>query len=433
MAHFGLLCYQGAGHLNPLIGLSQELVSRGHHVSFFLPAELESRIRRHGLGFFPIDVSGIEAKRHRAGTAVQSASEWREDLDAKIGRFDQEIGVYIREYLAAISASGVDALLMGEITLAGPTVAEMLQIPYFVVSTSIPHNFGWTVPQAFLPDRTWQEEYEARIFEVTIFSMEGPVLQILDRYRREGGLEPLSDIGANFPEMAHITQWPKCLDIDRSELPERFFYAGPFVDATSRSSVDFPWHRLNGQPLIYASLGTTRKADPEIYQRIASACTGLDVQLVITLGGRRNPQAFENISRNTIVVADAPQLELLKRAELVITHAGPNTVLETLLSGLPMLALPLALDQPAVAARLEALGVAEVMSGQHCSKDEIRAAVHRLLRQSRFKASARRIQAQLQPLRGAERAASIVEKSLTNHMQILPLVGQKMTCGPTSR
>ncbi|HEV2578129.1 MAG TPA: nucleotide disphospho-sugar-binding domain-containing protein [Acidobacteriaceae bacterium] len=425
MAHLGVLCYHGAGHLNPLIALSRELASRGHAVTFFLPSDMESQIREQGLGFVPIDVSRIEPKVDSSGLKNHATSEWHEDLRARLCRFDQEIGVYIREYLAAISDSGIDALLMGEITLTGPTVAEILHIPYCVVSTSIPHNFGWDARRALPPRRTGQKECDARIFEVTIFSMKGPVLQILNRHRREMGLESLSDIGATFPELAHVTQWPKCLDIERQELPERFFYAGPFVDEMGRCSVDFPWHKLNGQPLIYASLGTTRKADPEIYQRIASACAGLNLQLVITLGGRRNLESFANLPGNPIVVANAPQLDLLKRADLVITHAGPNTVLETLLSGLPMLALPLALDQPAVAARLETLGLAEVLSVQHCSEWEIRAAVLRLLTESRFRESATAVQSQLQSLCGAKQAASILERAIANHTQIPSFTSQE--------
>lgn len=424
MAHFGVLCYPGAGHLNPLIALSRELVSRGHQVTFFLPVEFESRIRQQGFGFLTIDVSDAESPRRDTGSAHQPRPGWIEDTRAKLSRLDEEIGVYMREYLASISAAGVDALLMGEITLAGPTVAEILRTPYFVVSTSIPHNFGWSAPQALLPDRTWQEELQTRILEVSIFRMRGPVRRILDRYRSRAGLGPIAQIGTDFPELAHITQWPRCLDTPRDEVPDRFFYTGPFIDAGARFSVEFPWHQLNGQPLVYASLGTTRKADPEIYHRIASACAGLDLQLVITLGGRRNLESFANLPGNPLVVENAPQLDLLQRADLVITHAGPNTVLETLLSGKPMLALPVALDQPAVAAHLQRLGVAEVLSAQHRSADEIREALLKLKTESRYREAAKAMQAQLQVLHSTEQAASIVEEALANHAPVLPLQGR---------
>jgi MGT family glycosyltransferase len=335
--------------------------------------------------------------------------------------------VYVREYLAAITATGVDALLMGEIALAGPTVAEIRRTPYFVVSTSIPHNFGWSAPQEFLQHRTWQEQLQARIFEVSIFCMRGPVRRILDRYRNQAGLGPVADIGASFPELAHITQWPRCLDTPRQEVPDRFFYTGPFVDSGARSSVEFPWDKLDGQPLVYASLGTTRKADPEIYYRIASACAGLDVQLVVTLGGRRNLESFANLPGNPLVVENAPQLDLLERADLVITHAGPNTVLETLLSGKPMLALPLALDQPAVAAHLERLGVAEVLSPRHRSADEIREALLKLRAENRYREAAKAIQTQLQSLHGTAQAVSIVGEALANPRQSSTSHGQSLT------
>jgi MGT family glycosyltransferase len=167
--------------------------------------------------------------------------------------------------------------------------------------------------------------------------------------------------------------------------------------------------------LVYASLGTTRKADPEIYHRIATACAGLDVQLVLTLGGRRNLKLFANLPGNPLVVENAPQLDLLKRADLIISHAGPNTVLETLLAGKPMLALPVALDQPAVAAHVERLGVAEVLSPEHRSADEIREALLKLMTNTRYRQAAKAIQAQLQSLHGTAQAASIVEGALARH------------------
>jgi hypothetical protein len=36
MSHFGVLSYKGAGHLNPLIALSRQLIDRGHRVTLLL-------------------------------------------------------------------------------------------------------------------------------------------------------------------------------------------------------------------------------------------------------------------------------------------------------------------------------------------------------------------------------------------------------------
>src|ERR1700761_3894092 len=157
---------------------------------------------------------------------------------------------FLREYPAAVRAAGVDTLLLGEISLTGPTVAELLNLPYFVISTSIPHNFGWDDPLRLAPARSLFERRQNNLLQVSILRMGGPVCRILDSYRKQLGLGPLRSNATRFPALAHITQWPRCLDIARSELPENFFYTGPFVDKAARSEVNFPWSQLDSRPLV---------------------------------------------------------------------------------------------------------------------------------------------------------------------------------------
>jgi zeaxanthin glucosyltransferase len=412
MAHFGLLSYHGAGHLNPLIALSQTLVARGHRVTFFLPPQLESRILRHGLEFFPIDLWEASPADQHDKECSRPEFDWIRDIRARLGRIDREMDAYIRSYREAIKQTSIDVLIMGEIALVGPTVAEILDLPYVVISTSIPHNFGWDAPQSLQPTRTWQESLQRKIFEVSIFCMKGPVRRILNRHRIRAGLSPITGTQSHYPELTHITQWPRCISKSPSELPERFFYTGPFCSGATRTYVEFPWDKLTGRSVVYASLGTTLKADPELYRRIAAACVGLDLQLVITLGGRCAPEDFAQLPGEPLVVKDAPQLELLERADLVITHAGPNTALEALMNGKPMLCLPITLDQPAVADRLQQLGVAEVCSPQHRGVQEIRDALLRLGSERRYSKAAKEIQVQLQALDGVTQASVIIEHAL---------------------
>ena len=184
------------------------------------------------------------------------------------------------------------------------------------------------------------------------------------------------------------------------------------MDGVGRATADFPWDRLDARPLIYASLGTTKRGDPATFHRIAEACRELDLQLVISLGGRLDPATFTRLPGNPVVVKYAPQLELLSRAEIVITHAGPNTVLEALMQGKPMLALPITLDQPAIAAHLARLGVAEVLSTENRSAQQIGAALIKMQKNSRYLDTAKNLQAEIRPLRGLDRAADIIEEAL---------------------
>lgn len=416
MSHFGVLSYKGNGHLNPLITLSLELVARGHSVTFFHDAELEDRIRSHGLGFCLVASSSEGNGENTRASRRQKPSSAIPLLRYRIRRTVTDMERFLRETPQAVARAGVDALIIDELALAGPTVAEMLRLPYFVISTSVPHNFGWSAPRRMTRPQSLFTRAQKALLEVSVVRMRGPVRHRLDQFRRRAGLGPIRQLKQVFPELAHITQLPQCMDFPRSELPATFHYTGPFVDEAARLSIEFPWDQLDGRRLIYASLGTTLKSDPAIFRRIAEACDGLDVQLVIALGGRRDPEMFRDMHGRPLIVKEAPQLELLKRAEIVITHAGSNTVFETLLQGKPMIAIPKTFDQPAIAARLACLGAAIVLRPDRSSVQEIRSALSTLLRNPRYRDAATELQMKIRSARGLERAADLIEQALGVHI-----------------
>ncbi|MGC1784504.1 MAG: glycosyltransferase [Acidobacteriaceae bacterium] len=415
MSHFGVLSYKGTGHLNPLITLSRELVARGHRVTFFHDAELEVRIRPHGLEFVAIAASRKGSSEHTWAGPRKKPSSAIPVLRYRVRRTINDMERFLYETPQAFTRAGVDALIVDELALAGPTVAEMLRLPYFVISTSVPHNFGWYAPRRIAPPKSIFTRVQNALLEISVLQMRGPVRRRLDNFRRQVGLGPIRQAKRTFPELAHITQLPRCLDFPRSGLAHTFHYTGPFVNEAARLSVEFPWDQLDGRPVIYASLGTTLKGEPAIFHLIAQACDGLGVQLVISLGGRRDPETFQGMRGRPLIVRDAPQLELLKIAEIVITHAGPNTVFETLMQGKPMIAIPNTFDQPAIAARLAWLGAAIVLRPGKLSAQAIRSAVSTVLSDPSYRNAAKRIQAKIRSAHGLERAADLIEQALGGH------------------
>jgi zeaxanthin glucosyltransferase len=100
---------------------------------------------------------------------------------------------------------------------------------------------------------------------------------------------------------------------------------------------DFPWQQLTGEPIVYASMGTLHNALIDIFPSITQAAVGLkELQFVLAVGGQLDPKQLGDVPANVMVVSYAPQIEILKRSSLCITHAGLNTVLESLSSGVPM-------------------------------------------------------------------------------------------------
>jgi len=409
---FGVLSSAGAGHLNPLIALSQELKRRGHTAVFFDRPKIEARVRDAGLEFFPIGPPGrtnLESPRcNTPGIRHEIAL-----LRSNLARMTRDLGHYLEKTPPALAAAGVDALLVDEIALTGPTIAQLMRLPYFLLSTSIPHRLGWKSSSwltGYRSSETALSWLRGPLLEVSALRMRGPLLKALNQLRRDAGLGPLRLLSSQHRSLAHLTQWPQCLDARRKAVPTDLFYSGPWLSDGRRQSVQFPWHRLDGRPVAYVTLGTTRNAQPETYRMIAEACSdpGLDLQLVIALGDRFDSAMFDDLPGRPVVVRYAPQLELLKVAKLVIAHGGCNTSLEALLEGKPMVVIPLAYDQPAIAARLHRVGAAEVVPVMRLSADGIREAVTKVLNEPRYRLAAEGLRPKLAQLDGAKRAADII-------------------------
>jgi UDP:flavonoid glycosyltransferase YjiC (YdhE family) len=108
----------------------------------------------------------------------------------------------------------------------------------------------------------------------------------------------------------------------------------------------------------------------------------------------------------------------LARASLAITHAGLNTVLEALNVGVPMVAIPVTNDQPAVASRVKCVGAGEVVPLTHLSSHRLRAAIDLVLGDENYRRRAQRLMEQIKTSGGAQRAAEIVEQQLAFRLPI---------------
>jgi MGT family glycosyltransferase len=221
------------------------------------------------------------------------------------------------------------------------------------------------------------------------------------------------DPGSTLSPLASITQVPRAFDFESSHWPSQFHHTGPFHDGNGREKVDFPWERLTGEPLIYASMGTVMNGRVEAFRTMAAALMKhKDLQLVLSVGDRVHPEQIVSAPKNAIVVQRAPQLELLKQASVCITHAGLNTVLESLAQGVPQVAIPVTFDQPGVAARIAHRQTGVVTSLDKLTPDHLSELLDEVLINSTYRANAQKLQRQIVEANGLSVAADVVEKAL---------------------
>ena len=132
--------------------------------------------------------------------------------------------------------------------------------------------------------------------------------------------------------------------------------------------------------------------------------------MVLSVGRNVDPNDLGPLPAKTIVVRIAPQIELLKRATLCITHAGLNTTLEALAQGVPLVAIPIGYDQPGVASRIAYHGVGEFVELGDLSKQRLSELIAKVTLNPSYRDKARWFQNVLREKRGLDVAADIIER-----------------------
>ena len=415
MARLGAFCFPGTGHLNPMTALARSLQLRGHEVVIFGIADTEASVLAGGIEFRRIGMEdyplGTLQKLDERMARLKGFAALRFTLE----RVRNSARMVLRDGPKAVRMANVEVLLVDEADFAG-NVADYLGLPWISIALIPPllqddrfppFWFGWAAEQ----DRLSRLRNRFAIF--LLLRIAAPLFKEVNQQRSAWGLKPFRRSEEALSPLAQITQLPEVLEFEVvGEKPAGLHYTGPFVHSQQRPAVEFPWESLDGRPLIYASMGTLQNGSEAIFRTIAEACAGLEAQLLISLGGRLDPATLGKLAGNPLVVSFAPQLEILKRAALVITHAGLNTVLESLSEGVPLVAVPLANDQPGVAARVKARGACVVVPRYRLNATRLRKAVLLVLQDARYREAAQDLQKTIQRMDGPGRAADLIEQVL---------------------
>ncbi len=437
MTHFGLICPATTGHLNTMLPLGKELQKRGHRVTLFgildaksktLAAELEFR----AIGESEFPTGAIAESITQLGKLSGLAA-----LQYTVNFLKDQAAVMLRDAPTAVKEAGVEALLVDQVSPEGGSVAELLGIPFITVCSAVVLNREPSVPPYFKTwgyNPAWWARLRNRAGYALLSRTVKPITGVINQYRQEWKLPPQSSSNDRYSQLAQISQQPSQLEFPRENLPQCFHFTGefprenlpqcfhftgPYHSPIGRELPDFPYEKLTGQPLIYASMGTLQNRLLGIFKSIAEACNDLDAQLIISLGGSATPESLGSLPGNPLVVGYAPQLELLKKASLTITHAGMNTTLESLNNGVPIVAIPIANDQPGVAARIAWTGAGEVVSLASLTVPKLQNAVQKVLMEDSYKQNAVRLQEAIQRAGGVSRAADIVEQAVSTGKPVL--------------
>lgn len=352
-----------AGHVNPTLKLAKTLRARGHRIVYTSLPEVEDTVRAEGFDFVPVFGSiypkGTLAELSARLPTLRGLSllrVGREFLQRREAMFQAGLA---GEYDRMLDAVRPELVLCDERVPDLPLVCHGHGVSTVRLNTTVPRHLLHTLPGT---------SEVARPGKPVIAVLKG-----LERLLSQLGLAPRfqwyhSQLASKhgcprdavlfppffLPRLPDLVLFPEAFGTPRTpEARARVHHLGPSIDLERREPA-FPWERLEeGRPLVYVSLGTmayTSRLMPRLLRVAAEAAARRpDWRFVLAVGTALEPARFEELAPNVIAVRHAPQLQLLRKAAAMVTHAGFNSVKECIYFGVPMVALPMQHDQPDVA------------------------------------------------------------------------------------
>ena len=403
----GFICPNVPGHLNPMTALARQLQARHHDVVFLYSSEAA------GLPFVPSD----EKDQFNENRPEISKMHGEDALQFASHLVMAQTESMLKTLPTVIETNDVEALVIDSVNFYTELAAIQLGMPYLHVACAMHFDYSGRTPLCLYgrPHQTTPQALARNREDVAKF------VKILKNanagvkaYAEKVGLEvDWDDPSSTISPLGWITQVPRAFDYESSHWPPQFHHTGPFHDGKGREQLNFPWERLTGEPLIYASMGTILNGRLDVFRTIVAALAKHhDVQLVLSVGDQIDPQQIGSVPSNTIIVKRAPQLDLLKLTSVCITHAGLNTVLECLAQGVPQVAIPVTFDQPGVAARIADKQTGVVTSLDKLTPDHLSSLLNEVLTNPVYRKNARKIQEASAEADGLSAAAGLVEESL---------------------
>lgn len=422
MSHYAVVAPPLYSHVRALEALAQALIARGHQVTFIQQFEASELLKDTRVGFH-----AVGAASHPAGSLTRTlhllANPSGLSIRAVIADLANTTDMLCRELPAVLEKLGVDGLIVDQMEAAGGLVAEASGLPFVSVACALPINREPGLPLPVMPFDYATDDRARRLYDASkkIYDwlMRGHG-RIIASHARRFGLPPRHALHDCLSPLAQISQTIPELDFPRATLPSCFHAVGPLRPLTT-AACQQPFLTPNpARPRIFASLGTLQGHRYGLFRTLARACRSIDAELLVAHCGGLDPAQAEKLKGHgaTYVTDFADQHQMLRQAQVVITHGGLNTVMDAVASQTPVLAVPIAFDQPGVAARVVCSGIGRRVS-RFAGSDTVAHHLNLLLSDERYRQRMAALHPYLQQAGGVELAADIVERALRGQRPVV--------------
>ena len=387
-----LLSIPSHGHMNPLLGLANELIHHGESVTFFSSEEFRSSVHSIGAQFIAYSEDMNIFKKEQG------------ESKPKTGLFGALLqpGKFIDNTLAQIGDTQYDYLVFSTAYPYATVIAQVLNIPSI-------SSFA-----VFMPMKKLLQQKRENGDTKLPFGMKPEVMESVKNTARSVMQKHKVSLPQNPFELMinkgdlNIIYTSQYFLGETDEYDDSFILVGPPVYNKSYN-IDFPFEQLEGKEVIYISLGTMFGNHSETLNRtLFDAFRNTHYTIVMAAHGVDD--SVYDIPDNFIIKDYVPQLDLLPYVSAAITHAGMNSIGDLLYHNIPFVSIPLGADQFYLANRAAELGATIVLDANQVTPQQIRESVKEVIHNPAYRYNEAQISHSFKEAGGYERAVEEIFK-----------------------
>ncbi|MGG4268283.1 macrolide family glycosyltransferase [Peribacillus simplex] len=381
------------GHINPTIGVVQELISRGEEVVYFTIEAFRERIEKTGATVRTLDGEKFVKAFISGG---------RNYLLERINGLLLTADVVIPSVLKQIEGEHFDYIIHDSMFGCGYLLAQILKLPAINSCTSF--------AQSKVSFDKMLEQHSEKI----------PTERVKPIYDEFQSLTAMVkekyDVVINSPYEVFCNPAPLTIIYTTREFQpfgeefnQTYKFVGPSI-STRLTQENFDHTAIKGKSLIYISLGTVFNKAIDFYKLCFKAFEATDHTVLMSIGNNTQISDLGEIPKNFIIKNYVPQTEVLKYTNLFITHGGMNSTNEGLYYGIPLIVIPQSADQPIIAEQVFNIGAGIQLQMQSLTANQLHEAVDHLLTHPSFHKAVSNISDSFQKAGGYHQAVDEIFK-----------------------
>jgi MGT family glycosyltransferase len=379
------------GHVNPNIGLLKELVKRGDMIVCYSSISYKGIIEETGARWREYKVN-LEAFFFKKGNQSDDITETNEDIRLNIEKAFDDIEalfsiareIYLKHY-KEIADEGVEYFIYDSFAIWGKIFANKLGIP----SVCCESLFVMT-------DKVFNANIECFIAYLTktknidlITSIDKK--QVIDcmnynskRIQRKLAIKDFNFSGYFYSDYLNIVYLIKEMQPCIDSIVDKYVFVGLSDDNYSTGTERIKCKK-DSVPLVFISRGTIHGNEAmDIFNKCISVLGNMECKAIISTGSCIGENQFKDLPSNINVFEFVNQKQVLKDANVFITHGGLTGVREAISNGVPMILYPETTDQYIASRQIERFEAGIWLKNRPFCCDELVDSLQRIISTNKY-------------------------------------------------